>query len=81
MDSAGTHVYTDRGVRDATHTCAFKLKIDLLKLRNKNIQPVMMVLAEPAIFFAPHPLLPTVRSGDWRNSLLWGDSCIAQAMQ
>ena len=81
MDSAGTHVYRDRGVRDTTHTRAFKLKIDLLKLRNKNIQPVMMVLAEPAIFFAFYPLLPTVRSGDWRNSLLWGDPCIAQAMQ
>lgn len=41
----------------------------------------MVVLAESAIFFAPYPLLSTVRSGDWRNSLLWGDPCVAQAMQ
>lgn len=74
-------MYTDRGDRDASHTCAFKLKIDILKLRNKNIQPVMVVLVEPAIFFASHSLLPTVRSGVWRNSLLWGDPCVAQAMQ
>lgn len=81
MASAGTHVYTDRGDRDTTHTHAFNLKIDILKLRNKNIQPVMVVLAEPAIFFASHSLLPRVRSGVWRNSLLWGDPCVVQAMQ